>query len=233
MPAVVFDVDRTLVDGMTGFAYSRHLLRRAGLSPWAKARIAWAVGRYRLRLAPEEAIVEIGVTAYAGKSAADLDRWAAECVREELAGRCYAEALERIRLHREAGDHVLLASGSSDFVVRALAREVGAAGAVATRAEVENGISTRRIAYPLCYLDGKLTLAREYLEARGFSLAGATAYTDNLADLPLLERARRPVVVNPRDELERIARERGWPVERWTTPADPRRRHTGTSFPLR
>ena len=233
MPAVVFDVDRTLVDGMTGFLFSRYLLRHAGLSPWAKLRIAWAVGRYRARLATEEALVEIGVTAYAGMAAADLDRWAAACVREEIAGRCYVEATDRIRLHREAGDHVLLASGSSDFVIRALAGEVGAHGAVATRAEVQGGISTRRIALPLCYLDGKLVLVRRYLEEHGTSLADATVYTDNLADLPVLQHVRRAVVVNPLGELERIARERGWSVERWTTPADPRLRYTGTSFPLR
>jgi HAD superfamily hydrolase (TIGR01490 family) len=233
MPAAVFDVDRTLVDGMTGFLFSRHLLRRAGLSPWAKFRIAWAIGRYRARLAPEEAIVEIGVTVYAGKRADDLDRWAADCVREEIAGRCYSEATDRVARHRAAGDHVLLASGSSDFVVRALAAHVGAHGAVATRAEVLRGRSTRRIAYPLCYLEGKLALVERYLAQRGLSLGEATVYTDNLADLSLLERVARPVVVNPAAKLEAVARARGWEIERWTTPADAGRSFTGTSFPLR
>ena len=34
-------------------------------------------------------------------------------------------------------------------------------------------------------------------------------------DLPLLEAVRTPVVVNPDPRLARVARRRGWRVERW------------------
>ena len=231
--AAIFDVDRTLLDGMSGFLFSRHLLRYGNLSPWAKLRIASAVFRYRTRLSPEEAMVEIGVTVYAGKRLGALRELADACVADEMAGRCFAEALARIAAHAEAGDHVLLASGSSNVVIEALADRVGAHGVVATRAETKGGISTKRIAYPLCYKEGKLELVARYLAEREMAVEDAVLYTDNLADVPLLERVAEPVCVNPHPDLEAIAAERGWPVERWTTPTDGARAYSGSSFPLR
>lgn len=232
--AAVFDVDRTLIDGMTGFVFSRYLLRHANLSAWAKLRIASAVFRYRTRLSPEEVIVEIGVTVYAGKSVDDLKRWAAACVKEELAGRCYVEALERIAKHREAGDHVLLASGSSEFIVGALAEHVGAHGFVATAAHTNSGRGTRRVKVPLCYKEGKLELVREYLKARGLSLSESTVYTDNAMDLSLLVEVNEPVAVNAREpELIRAVEQNGWRSETWNTPVNPNHTVTGTSFPIR
>jgi len=39
-------------------------------------------------------------------------------------------------------------------------------------------------------------------------------YSDSTNDLPLLERVSEPVATNPGPALERIARERGWPILR-------------------
>ncbi len=51
--------------------------------------------------------------------------------------------------------------------------------------------------------------------AQGFALEDATLYTDGITDLPLLMRVGRPVAVNPDLRLRRVARSRGWPIERW------------------
>lgn len=231
--AAIFDVDRTITDGMTGYTFSRYLFKHADLPISSRLRVARDVFLYKTKLASEKIIVEIGVTIYARKRVEDLRRFADKCVQEEVKGHCYQEALERIDKHKENGDHVLLASGSSDFIIDALAKQVGAHGSIATSAQVKDGRSTKRIIYPLCYQEGKLTLIKKYLKPLGIDLKTATVYTDNIADLPLLECVKRPVVVNPLTELAQIAKARGWEIEHWQTPTDPTLSFTGSSFPLR
>ena len=56
---------------------------------------------------------------------------------------------------------------------------------------------------------------QQWLTARGLALQDferSTFYSDSTNDLPLLESVSAPVATNPGPALERIARERGWPV---------------------
>ena len=77
------------------------------------------------------------------------------------------------------------------------------------------GLFTGRVRKPLPYGTGKVTLAERLGQQVGFTLDDATFYTDSITDLPLLERVREPVVVNPDARLRRIAKQRGWPIETW------------------
>jgi phosphoserine phosphatase len=78
-----------------------------------------------------------------------------------------------------------------------------------------DGAFTGRLVEPLCYGVGKLARARELAARVGFDLDEATFYSDSYTDLPLLEAVRTPVAVNPDPRLARLARRRGWRVERW------------------
>ena len=49
----------------------------------------------------------------------------------------------------------------------------------------------------------------------GLSLSSTIAYADSTSDLPMLEAAGQPVVVNPEPKLAAIARKRGWAIENW------------------
>jgi phosphatidylglycerophosphatase C len=63
----------------------------------------------------------------------------------------------------------------------------------------------------------KMTMLRE----AGFTQPVAIAYTDSSADLPLLQAAQRPVVVNPkagRVAMFRAVLPRGTPILNWGCP---------------
>ena len=51
----------------------------------------------------------------------------------------------------------------------------------------------------------------------GEDLAEASFYTDSYSDLSVLEAVGSPVAVHPDPRLTRIARKRGWRIERWDT----------------
>ena len=61
-----------------------------------------------------------------------------------------------------------------------------------------------------------MTEARRWAEPRGVDLGRSAFYTDSVTDLPMLEEVGEPRVINPDPLLSRVARQRGWSVERWT-----------------
>ena len=66
-----------------------------------------------------------------------------------------------------------------------------------------------------CFRDGKLARLEQWLAGLGRRMAdfeASTCYSDSHNDLPLLELATRPVVVDPDERLRAEARRRGWPV---------------------
>jgi putative phosphoserine phosphatase / 1-acylglycerol-3-phosphate O-acyltransferase len=231
--AAIFDVDRTILDGMAGNFFFRHLWN-SGLVPLLNRLCATAVvAGYRAGLLAEERIVEIGVTVYAGLLVELLKKEAEKCLHEKLAGRLFVEARETIRKHKEQGDLVVLASGSCDFIVSAIANEIGADEFVATSAEVKNGLSTRNILRPTCYGKGKEVLIERFLTDRGIDLANCRLYSDNHQDMSLFRRVAHRHPVNPGAKLAASAKAEGWEILTWNTPTDPDHKVTGTSWPVK
>jgi hypothetical protein len=58
-------------------------------------------------------------------------------------------------------------------------------------------------------------LLEDFARTQGLSLGDTVAYADSTSDLPMLEAAGFPVVVNPEAKLAAIARRRGWFIENW------------------
>lgn len=233
MGAVVFDIDRTLLDGMSGYLFASHLLRTGKMPLAGRWRAFRAMALYNLGLAGPMAIVEAGVTCYAGLTVAQVEKLAERAVRKRMADRLYVEAKERVQKHVGAGDQVLLATGSSVFIAQAMARLLGARAGVGTDSLRDGDRLLPVMADPPCVAEGKRELVERWLNDVGLTLAETILYTDNGIDIPLAEVVGRTVAVNPDEQLAEFARERGLPVEHWTTPSNPRYRRTGTSWPLR
>ncbi|MCB9476864.1 MAG: HAD-IB family hydrolase [Deltaproteobacteria bacterium] len=231
----VFDVDRTLLDGAAGYMFFQWLRKNGRVTARGWLDIAASVAAYRTRLRPETAIVRVGATSLAGLPMERVDEWADACVAESIAPHIFAEAEKTIRRHRKMRHFTMLASGSCQPIVEAIARHVGAHAGVGTRALVDSatGRYTGRAELPLCYHEGKAEWVRRRAEREGVSMDECHVYTDNGMDRPLLEMATHPNAVNPDGLLLPLAKERGWPVHAWSTLADPDRSRTGSFGPLR
>jgi phosphoserine phosphatase len=110
---------------------------------------------------------------------------------------------------------VAIVTGTTPYAAGPVARELGIDHIVCTRLEVTAGLFTGKVHKPLAYGDGKVVLTEQLAAQLGFAIADAAFYTDSITDLPLLERVRQPVAVNPDPRLRRIAAKRGWPIEIW------------------
>ncbi|HPQ70041.1 MAG TPA: HAD-IB family hydrolase [bacterium] len=233
MRPIIFDVDRTLLDGMSGYLFASWMIRERAMPLAGMYRSFRAMALYRLGLRGEIAIVEAGVTCYAGLSPRRVDELAERAVRETMSPRFYREALTQLDEHRAAGDTVLLATGSNEFLARALARIVGAHDGIGTSSLHDNGRLLPVMAQPPCMAEGKRDLVLEWLSQRGFTPTDALVYTDNGIDIPLIEAVGEAVAINPDATLAAYAAAHEIEVRHWRTPADPQYRRTGTSWPLK
>lgn len=120
-----------------------------------------------------------------------------------------------VRDHQRRGDFTAIVTGASPYAARPVARLLKIDRVVASEFEVADHVFTGRPSLPLCYGEGKVTLAQRLADAEGFRLDEATFYTDSYTDLPLLLAVSEPVIVNPDPRLRREAARRGWPVLRW------------------
>lgn len=128
---------------------------------------------------------------------------------------CVASAARAaVERHRSAGHVVVLATGSTVYAARQVARGVEIDHVLASELEVVGDTFTGRPS-ALCFGRHKVALAEAWAARQGVDLAHSFFYSDSYNDLPLLERVGTPVAVNPDARLLRHARRRRWPTVRW------------------
>ena len=147
----------------------------------------------------------------------------------------FGDGIKRVAWHARQGHAIVLVSGTleplAEGVARALEAELAAHGLVAsiqvcaTRLEEKEGRWTGRIAADAMNGEAKVRAVKEVALEMKLDLAGCYAYGDSADDRWMLEAVGRPVAVNPREELARLARMRGWPVVHWKKEENVTQRH--------
>ena len=139
-------------------------------------------------------------------------------VAEKIVPYITAAGRAKIAYHKNQGHRVVLISASIEELIKPLAQHLGLAqDYLCTHLEVQNNRYTGELEGLPCYGVGKVYWAREWAMTNGLDFPQTVGYfyTDSSSDLPLLELAAQPVAVNPSRKLTKIAKARGWPVERF------------------
>jgi HAD superfamily hydrolase (TIGR01490 family) len=106
----------------------------------------------------------------------------------------------------------MIITATNSFITRPIADAFGIEHLIATEPECRDGRFTGRVAGIPSYREGKVQRLETWLAEHSASVDGSTFYSDSHNDIPLLERVDHPVAVNPDDQLEQVARDRGWDV---------------------
>lgn len=227
MEAAFFDLDKTVIARASMVAFGRSFRRAGIISRWILLRAAWNGAIFHVLGADEERMRKFRESALRVTRGWDRDVVRAH-VRENLTDVIdpivYDEALDLLRRHRDAGHLVYLVSASPEEIVFPLAEHLGADGAIASRARIdEEGRYTGEVDL-YAYGPHKATAIAELAHRHGIDLAASWAYSDSATDEPMLRAVGNPVVVNPDRELARLADAEGWPVLSFTHPVPLRER---------
>jgi HAD superfamily hydrolase (TIGR01490 family) len=216
MPAALFDLDRTLVRKETASLYVKYMRKRGGATWKDTARVTWWVAQYTLGVIDALAVARSAALGLAGTEEAVMQARCDDWFFRDVEPLVSEQGRLAVQTHRASGDVLAIVTGATPYIARPLARRLGIPHVVASDLEVaRDGRFTGRFVDPLCYGEGKLARARQLATRLGFVLEEATFYSDSLTDLPLLEAVAVPVAVNPDPRLARVARKRGWRIERW------------------
>ncbi|MCF8522771.1 MAG: HAD-IB family hydrolase [Pontimonas sp.] len=215
-PVVVFvDVDNTLVRGASIYMF--------GIEAWKSGFIRWhhvvpALFHQRSFIKQGETTKRVKSTREraqalaAGHSVADFVQVGESAWRRSIAPKVFPDVLATLQEHRDQGRQVWLLTASPTVLASIIARDLRLSGALGTTLEIHEGRFTGEIEGELLHGPIKAAAAKELAESLGADLSACYAYSDSVADVPLLELVGHPVAVNPDPGLLALATERGWSI---------------------
>jgi HAD superfamily phosphoserine phosphatase-like hydrolase len=109
----------------------------------------------------------------------------------------------------------VIITATNSFVTAPIAREFGVEHLIATEPEQKDGEFTGRVADVPCFREGKITRLENWMAQHGWnwnSFAESWFYSDSLNDMPLLNKVKNPVAVDPDATLRAHAEQQGWRI---------------------
>ncbi len=217
MNLTLFDLDGTLIPKDSDHAFGEFAITLGWADPDEFRRRNDAFyADYLEGTLDIDAYVEFATAPWRHRAAEELARAQADFLAQIVEPMVSDKARALVREHQQAGDCVAIVTATNDFVTRPIATLLGVNELIATvLARDAHGRVLGTVAGVPSFREGKITRVQDWLAGRGKTLADferSTFYSDSTNDLPLLERVSHPVATNPGPALERIARERGWPV---------------------
>ncbi len=211
-----FDFDKTLIPGNSATSWVRFELAAGRVSRLRALRILGWVVRYSLGATSLENRLRSTVAEVAGQEESVTEARVAAFYEEWIRGSFRPGALAAVEQHRSAGDTLVLLTSSSNYLSSHVAKDLGFDDYLCNRLEVDAaGRYTGLPVEPLCFKEGKVTLAERFVQTHGGDLQEACFYSDSISDQAMLEAVGSPVVVHPDPRLRRLARRRGWPIVDW------------------
>lgn len=213
--AAFFDMDRTVVRSNTGRGYMLYAFRHGRVRRRHFAEGLWYALLYKMTVLDIERAMQRALNTMVGTDEAELTAFCRRWFEEEVVQEISSTARRVIEQHRRRGDLLVLLTGSSVYAARPLGEHLALDHVLATAVEVEGGLLTGRPVDPPCVGPGKVVWAEHLAAECDIDLDQSTFYTDSIEDIPMLQRVGSPVAVNPDFRLSRLAKRRGWRIERW------------------
>jgi putative phosphoserine phosphatase/1-acylglycerol-3-phosphate O-acyltransferase len=213
--AAFFDFDGTLIDGYSALAMMQHRARYRDLSPMEMARLMMVGLEAAAGRADFDRFMRVGVKAFRGRDASDLEELGERLLRSALGGALYPDAWLLVAAHHRRGHRVVIASSALPFQIEPLAQELSIEDVLCTRLGENDGILTGEIEGPILWGPGKAMAVKEFARRHRIDLDRSYAYGNGAEDAEFLSLVGRPRPINPSSELERTAQERKWPVTRF------------------
>jgi len=216
MNLALFDLDNTLLSGDSDFEWAQFLIEQGELDRELFESLNLKFyEQYKRGTLDINEFLDFQLKPLARHPRSFLDAWHEEFMRRKIKPIMGLAARELVARHREAGDVCVVVTATNSFVTGPIAREFGVEHLIATEPEQQNGEFTGRVAGVPSFREGKITRLESWMTQRDWnwgSFADSWFYSDSLNDIPLLERVKNPVAVDPDTTLRAHAEKLGWRI---------------------
>ncbi|HOT45131.1 MAG TPA: HAD-IB family hydrolase [Spirochaetota bacterium] len=210
-----FDLDETITDADTDSLWASWRSRRH-LKGWVER--AWLSKLYRDFRRGGMSIEEYMLYQKfrIGRLAADEFRAMGEDFFKDAGRRhVYREAADLIRRLKQNGCRVVLLTAQNECIAGPYARYLDMNDMIANRFH-DDGVRFTEPVRPYSFGEGKVELGKRYAAEAGVALGRCAFFGDSIYDAPFLEMVGFPCAVNPDRLLEARARDRNWPIARFS-----------------
>ncbi|MFM9886265.1 MAG: HAD family hydrolase [Burkholderiales bacterium] len=216
MELTLFDLDNTLLNGDSDYAWAQFLIDKGVIErDTYEARNLEFYERYKAGTLDILEFLDFQLAPLARHPRAQLDAWHREFMERTVEPMIAARALALIEAHRTRDRTLAIVTATNTFITRPIAARLAIPHLVGTEIEEIDGRFTGRPSGTPSFREGKITRVEQWLQSLGQTFASYRAvwfYSDSANDLPLLERVSHPVAVDPDERLAATASARGWPI---------------------
>ncbi|MEY4990227.1 MAG: hypothetical protein RIS08_453 [Actinomycetota bacterium] len=213
--AAFFDVDNTLVRGSTSILFGKVAFTGGTIKRRDIWRFMFEQMMFIRRGENNEKMADFKDRALSltkGHSVEELLSLMDVVYKNEIQPRLWPETVAAAKEHLAAGREVWLLTAAPVELAEAIARDIGATGALGTIVGHKDGVLTGELIGEPLHGKAKRKAAEKLAKDRGISLERSWAYSDSYNDLPLLSSVGHPVAVNPDKILTRHAEAAGWEI---------------------
>lgn len=218
MNLALFDLDNTLLAGDSDFEWAQFLISKGVVDREVQeAKNIRFYEQYKAGTLDIYEFLEFQLAPLARHSRAELDAWHREYVERHIRPIMTVKARTLALEHLAAGDLCAIVTATNSFVTGPIAREFGIPHLIGTipAVDVENGAFSGQPSGTPSFQAGKIVRVEQWLTSLGLwwgSFDNSYFYSDSHNDLPLMEKVKTPVAVDPDDRLRAHATAQGWSV---------------------
>jgi HAD superfamily hydrolase (TIGR01490 family) len=212
----LFDLDNTLLSGDSDFEWAQFLIEEGVIDrELFETKNLTFYQQYKQGVLDINEFLDFQLKPMSLHSRRVLNAWHNEFMQRKVRPMMGQRARELVAKHRAAGDVCVVITATNSFVTAPIAREFGVEYLIATEPEHNNGEFTGRVEGVPSFREGKITRLEAWMAQQGWSWDSfdeSCFYSDSLNDLPLLEKVKIPVAVDPDDTLRAHAEKHGWQI---------------------
>lgn len=216
--AAFFDVDNTLVRGSTSILFGKVAFAGGTIKRRDIWRFMFEQMMFIRRGERNDKMADFKDRALAltkGHSVEELRGLVEQVYESEIRPRLWPEMVDTLKHHLSEGREVWLITAAPVELAQAIAKDLGATGALGTVVGHKDGLLTGELVGDPLHGQAKRAAAKALAKERHISLKRSWAYSDSQNDLPLLTLVGNPVAVNPDPILTRHSTAAGWPILRF------------------
>ncbi|MCF7823021.1 MAG: HAD-IB family hydrolase [Candidatus Marinimicrobia bacterium] len=209
--AAFFDFDETLL-AIDSAGIGFKVLRAQGyITRPFMLKMILVMFLMKFRFVDEQTVAKAMLGFYRGRSIQPFMESAEDFYQEYLKPNLSPAVLEKLRWHQAQGHKTILVTGSIDYYLEPVMRDLGIDHLLCTHLETGvDGLLTGRSQGPVCVGSTKVDLAIDLAKEHGIDLSRSFAYGNSHLDIPILARVGHPIIVNPSPSLIRHAEKKGW-----------------------
>jgi HAD superfamily hydrolase (TIGR01490 family) len=218
MNLALFDLDNTLLAGDSDFEWAQFLISKGVVDREVQeAKNIQFYEQYKAGTLDIYEFLAFQLAPLARHRRPELDAWHKEYVERHIRPITTVKARTLVLEHLAAGDLCAIVTATNSFVTGPIAREFGIGHLIGTipGVDVATGAFTGQPTGTPSFQGGKITRVESWLESLGLwwgSFDNSYFYSDSHNDLPLMQKVKTPIAVDPDDKLRTHATEQGWAI---------------------